>query len=478
MPLIRKARLCAFVAVTMSGGCQSPQMRGVPRAETPCNIHATADRTERETKLPALAKVSYDEPVSGGLGAGQPDVKSQTELSAERLVEEVEVRNPTLEALTAAWRAAAQRYPQVVSLDDPMFMAMVAPASFDSDTVNPGYTLQASQKFPWFGKRAIRGRQAQAGARAAFFDLEDGRVSLSAIARAAYYEYYLAHRQLELNQQNVDVILQLRKTAQSRYEANQVTQQDVLQAEVELATLERRGIELERMKKVARARINTLLREDPMSELPPPRQQLDSPSNSFDVSVLQQLALSQRPDLAALSARVRADQAAVALAGKDYYPDTELFGQYNAIMQQEPLQPAVGVKLNVPIYVGRLDAAVREKRFALSRRRAELEQRILDVQYEVANAYEQVDENRRLLTLYDTRLVPAAEQNVAAARVNYDVSKTSFFDLAGAERQLISLQEEREQVLANYHTHLAELRRAVGGSIASTGEIDDIPPPK
>ncbi len=477
MSLIRMARPCALMAVVLCGGCQTTPLREVARVDQPGDVSMPADQITPDTKQPALTNVSYEEPVSDNNAAVESDFESQTELSAERLVDEVEARNPTLQALVAGWQAAAQRYPQAISLEDPMFMAMVAPASFDADLVDPGYTLQASQKFPWFGKRAIRGRQARAGANAAYFDLEDGRQRLNALTRAAYYDYYLAHRQLELNGQNVGVIRQLRKTAQTRYEANQVTQQDMLQAELELAALERRGIELDRVEKVARARINTLLRKAPLSELPPPPQQLDSPADSFDVSALQQLALNRRPDLAALSARIRAEQAAVALACKDYYPDTEVFGRYDAMWQEQPLQPAVGVNLNVPIYRGRLDAALKEKRFALSQRRAEFEQRMLDVQYEIANAYELVDESRRMLKLYDARLIPAAVQNVAAARGNYDVNKTSFFELAGAQRQLISLREEREQALTGYHIRLAELQRAVGGSVASTDRSDEISPP-
>ena len=45
----------------------------------------------------------------------------QAELSVEQLVAEVQARNPSLQAASAAWRAAAARYPQAVSLDDPMF---------------------------------------------------------------------------------------------------------------------------------------------------------------------------------------------------------------------------------------------------------------------------------------------------------------------------------------------------------------------
>lgn len=194
-----------------------------------------------------------------------------------------------------------------------------------------------------------------------------------------------------------------------------------------------------------------------------------------DQASLQELALNQRPDIAALRARVGEAQASVALACKDYYPDTEVFGRYDAMWQEKPLQPAVGVNMNVPIYRNRLDAAVREAQCSVSQRRSELEQRILDVQYEVAAAYERLEASRRMLELYDRQLLPAAEQNRNAARSNYDVSKTTYFELAAAQRQFISLREEREQTLAEYHARLAALNRAVGG--LGTAPVKGAEPP-
>ena len=37
----------------------------------------------------------------------------QAELPVEQLVAEVQARNPSIQAATSAWRAAANRYPQV-----------------------------------------------------------------------------------------------------------------------------------------------------------------------------------------------------------------------------------------------------------------------------------------------------------------------------------------------------------------------------
>ncbi len=167
----------------------------------------------------------------------------------------------------------------------------------------------------------------------------------------------------------------------------------------ELTESERRQIEIERMQRVATARMNTLLRREPLAPLPSPPQGLPVSGTLPPVEELQGMAIARRPDLGALAARVRADEAAVTLATKQYNPDAEVFGRYDSFWQpaatQSDLRGQVGFNMNVPIYRQKLQAAVCEAQFRLSQRRAEYRQRQLDIQYEVQAAYEQVDESRR-----------------------------------------------------------------------------------
>ena len=59
------------------------------------------------------------------------------------------------------------------------------------------------------------------------------------------------------------------------------------------------------------------------------------------------------------------------LAHKQYYPDTEVYGHYDTYWQpastQGDLRGEVGVRVNLPIYCGRLSAGVREAEDRLNR---------------------------------------------------------------------------------------------------------------
>jgi outer membrane protein TolC len=263
---------------------------------------------------------------------------------------------------------------------------------------------------------------------------------------------------------------QFRGAAQTRYQNNVFAQQDLLQADVELADLDRRRLELQRMQRVATARINTLLRRWPDAPLPPPPARLDASAPPADVSLLWQTALRQRPDLAALAWRVESEQAALGLAYKNFFPDLDVFGRYDTFWQpsstQGPLRAQVGVTMNLPVYREKLRAAVCEAQFRLAQRRAEYEQRALEIQYDVVSAAEQVEESRKAVAIYAERLIPTAAQNVEAVRANYTVGLASFIELAQAQRQQVMLLERQLEAVVSYHRRRAELNRAVGVSIA------------
>jgi outer membrane protein TolC len=132
------------------------------------------------------------------------------------------------------------------------------------------------------------------------------------------------------------------------------------------------------------------------------------------------------------------------------------------------LRGQIGVSINLPVYHGKLNAAVNEALFRLNQRKSEYDERVLDIQYDVRSAYERLEESRKTVQLYAERMLPAAEQNVAVARLNYDVGKTTFLGLAQAQRQLIELREKHEEAIAEDHRRLAQLERVLAAPLPTS----------
>jgi cobalt-zinc-cadmium efflux system outer membrane protein len=387
-----------------------------------------------------------------------------TKLSVESLVAEVLARNPNLAQMTATWQAASARYPQVTSLDDPMFGTIIGPASIGSNDVDFAYRLEASQKIPFCGKLRLRGQTALAEAAAAGNDVDDIRLQLIESTKTTFYDYYLVHRAIAVNDENLRLLRELLAIAEDRVKASQAPQQDMLQAQVEIGRQRERGLALERMRKVTQARLNTLMHLPPDNPLPPPPKTLELGAALPDVAVLRSQALSQRPDLQALANRIEAERTSLGLADKDYYPDFEVMAAYDAFWQpaERDLRPMVGVRLNVPIQRERRRGAVAEMQARLAQRVAELTSRTDQVNLQVQEAYEQVLESEKAVRLYDDTILPAANRNVQEARQAYVANRIPFLSLIEAQRNLVELRDRYYEAFAEYYRRQATLERVIG----------------
>lgn len=415
--------------------------------------------------MPAVTAVGeaprYSLPVAA---VGSDPLWGIDRLDAQELAALVVARHPSIESALAAWRAAAALYPQAVSLNDPMLDLMIGPGTFGSPTVNFSYVVQGRQQIPWSGKRQLRGNVATAEARATYQDVNDARLRLALAAKEAYFSYSEAVSLQALNGENRRALESFRESAMARYRANLVTQQDVLQADVELAQIKRRQVELTRARRVAAARINTLVLrtvDAPLPEVAP----LPAAAPLPPVELLRQYGIASRPDLAQRASRVRAEQWSVALANREFRPDLEWVGRYDTFWQEPPLQWMAGVTLNVPLAQEKRRAAVREAAARVARERAEFDAMTRQAEYEIQAAYEQVVESLQTTALYHQEILPAARSNVQSALANYTAGRVDFLRLIQAQRELIELAEQSIQAQAELHTRSAMLERVVGGQL-------------
>src|SRR5262245_19644210 len=152
-----------------------PPGEGLPRGKTTLQQVVSQTRDTPETEpLPAPKgdTLKSGSPVPGHCAERSPESGPQpitsfaalSELPIDALIREVLARNPTLAQMTAAWRAASARYPQVTSLDDPMFGGTIGPASIGSNEVDFAYRVEISQRYPFPGKLKLRGDNARAEA--------------------------------------------------------------------------------------------------------------------------------------------------------------------------------------------------------------------------------------------------------------------------------------------------------------------------
>ncbi|HKB02429.1 MAG TPA: TolC family protein [Gemmataceae bacterium] len=465
------AKWVAAIAVGLAGCAQVHEPRPVdtppplqvvpvqpPGSTTPPRIpKAEPTSVRRASSVEVLVPAGQSDPPS-------TDVPTSAKLTERDVIESVLRQNPTLTQMRAAAEAAQARYPQVTSLDDPMVTIWTAPGSYWSDHVDAAARAELAQKLPWPGKRELRGQAALAEASAAARELEVARLDLIEAARVALADYGLAERVLAVNKESLELLALSRRNAETRVRNGLAPQQDINQANVELARQEERAVALERARKVAQARLNTLMHQPPDAALPAPPDDAPTPTDLPDVASLRAKATAARPDLKALADRIRADEATAALAEQEYKPDVEVMAAYDGFWQgtDRSLQWQIGARVNIPIQYARRDAAVAEARARVARRRAELAKLTDQIAFRVQEAAEQVRESRKVIELYEQKILPAARANVKEAQSAYMNAKVPFLNLAGAQRTLIEQRERHLEAQAELRRRWAVLDRLIG----------------
>jgi outer membrane protein TolC len=438
---VKRVSVCGgLLLASILSGCAGPGL-------------ATRERA-LATRLAATA------PASGPVRDEDP-FRGRASLERSALIGEALRRNPGLAAARSAWRAALARHPQEIAFDDPMVEAMVGPDSFGSDEVDTGYRVELAQPLPFWGKRGMRGAMALAEAEAAAQEFEQERLRLAAAASLLFDAYYLAARGHELNARHLELVGELAEVALARYESGSASQQDALLAESEQNDLLHREVLLATARRRAAERINALLHRRPEQPLPPPPAALDVPAPlALDAAALTEQALAHSPMLRAARARVEGREQAVALARREYFPDFTVSGAYDRFWQEEPLQPAIGLALNVPLQLGRRAGALEQARAELEGARSDALRAEDEVRLAVANGVDRLREAHHLADLARDRMLPVARDRLAASRAAFESGQGSFLELIDAERALRSAELGYEEAVVGLWRRHAELGRA------------------
>lgn len=422
-----------------------------------------SEQTQRYDRLDSAWQASARPARDNRHGREGKVYSAENTLDRAAFVRAVLERNPSLESSRQAWRAALAQHSQVSALDDPMLEYSFAPLSIASADVRYGQVVTLSQKLPWPGKRGLAGEVALAEAEAQAHNFEAVRLRLALTASVLFDQYYTIERSLELNEQHRALVEEIRAATQAQYEAGRASQQEPLQAEVELANVERQRIVLSSQRAIVVAQMNGLLHEHPESPLPPPPKALELPEAVPQTSAeLQQEALAHRPELRAQHAEIQSREAARNLADRESYPDFGVMAQYNSMWAMPEHQWMVGFSLNVPLWTGKRRGGVEAAEAKIAQAKAELVSTRDAIRVDVEQARQRLLEAGQVARLYRDRLLPAARAQIEAAKSGYVTGQTSFQALIDAERSLRNEELAYQETLASVGERRAELLQALG----------------
>lgn len=373
--------------------------------------------------------------------------------------------NPSIQAARSRL-LAAQRVPvQASAYDDPMVMweSWNAPESLRIDEADNNI-FRLSQKIPFPGKLRLKGEIASKEAERMEAELRATEIDTVAQVKKAYYDLWLVYQNLEIYSRDKELVAQFARIAEQKYAVGQVSQPDVLRAQVELTRLINRVTTETLGRGKAQARLNALLSRPPESSLgipqgPPP------PVVVYSMADLEDLTLKNRPELIAQAKAVERENLSLALARKAYYPDFEVsLSRFVNFGQQDGFGIVFSATLPLA-FKYKYDAGVEEA--VANRQAAQSELRRLQdlALFEVKQALVEAQIALEQLNLFLHTHIPQAEQALAASQIGYQTGTIDFLSLIDSVRAIEQVHLEHLMAAANFEKAWAELERAVGNEL-------------
>jgi outer membrane protein TolC len=401
-------------------------------------------------------------------------------LTLSAAIDEALQRNPELIALRRQFEATEQRPAQERFLMPPSFEAQIW--QWPLTTVNPlntnMYMFTIQQELPGRGKRELRAAAAEKDVELAAAEIAVRARDVLMEVQRAYLDLALARKAIDIHLESVGLLRQSADVSTVKYAAGRSSQQDVLKAVVEISRLHEDLVMHEESAAAAMARLNTLLDRDPQTPIGPVdelRERVALPSSE----ALQQIAITQHPELRAAQVGIERAQAVAAVIDLEYRPDFFIGGGYMLMPRMAGAWTAsVGMTWpNAPWSRGRLNAQKAEA--ATNVDAAGARARVVERQIRLAvhDAYVRAEAAGQRASLLRTTVVPQSQQAMEVSRVAYQGDRLDFLSVVDNQRALLDAQLSYFRALADRELAMADLARAIGSDLpgsraaSSTSEV-------
>ncbi|HSK48612.1 MAG TPA: TolC family protein, partial [Coriobacteriia bacterium] len=389
-------------------------------------------------------------------------------------------------------RAKAERIIQVTALPDPMVTTRTLPEPIRTAEGDNFFVLGISERFPIPKKLDRAGRIALEDTRAALQRLQEVRLRIIAEVKRAYFQLYVLDKSIEITGENQRLLRGLIDVARAQVAAGRRPQDDVLRAQVELSSLEAELISLRQRRVSMVAQVNELLDRTPNT----PVASLDGfDIRKADLSLDQLLdkATGANPALKRLKHLIERDEHAVGLARLAYWPDFTLGLEWmymeprdafrpppNPMTGQRPAVPtmsedgtdnwAITFGFSLPIWFDKIEGGINEARYRLLATRQEYAATQNRIEFQIVDALERVRAQRDLAALFDSTIIPQAQQTYQISQTSYVAGASDFLYVIDNWRKWLVFTIQYHRSLGELERSVADLEEAIGLSLSELGE--------
>lgn len=325
----------------------------------------------------------------------------------------------------------------------------------------PRWQPSVSQLIELGGKRGRRIDVARNELTLTGLDLEAALRTLRHDLRAAYFNLTLARNTYELGQQALAQAKELANIARERFDAGDIAQFEVLQANLGVDRAANDVDRLANSERIARSTMNQFLNRAPDA----PLDLSDSlfvrvgPVSAADLIVR---SLSQNVELRTAEQQIAAEQSRLRLARAQRVPDLTLEPGLETFDSAHS-HPGFKMQVTVPLPIfNRGGAEIKKSSAMLEQLQAEREAARQRIGAEIARASLNVESARKQVEFYETKLLPDAERVRELANEAYRIGQTNLLSVIDATRNAREVRQAYLQALFDYQTAVADLEQAAG----------------
>jgi outer membrane protein TolC len=314
-----------------------------------------------------------------------------------------------------------------------------------------------------FGRRDARYFSARASAEAEGISVITREQETSLQVISAFYGILETLKLVKAAEEESLQIAEHGRIAAILFEQGVVTRNDVLQADVKLASSKQKLFSMRNRLENLRLQLNFLTGSDPAS-----REELEE--NPETTSLLTaspdaKKALEQRPEILTLKKRVQSTEFDLVESNKGWYP--EIFGrvaldyvQNDKVKEQTIMSATVGLKMN--IFDGYATTTARQ-RAASMKSRAESTLRLTEAQIrlELESAVNDSRVAREKISVTETA-IKQSEENLRINKDRYQARVGTATDVLDAQTLLTQTKTEYYSSIFDYQVATARIKRAMG----------------
>lgn len=388
------------------------------------------------------------------------------------LVEEALKGNREIRAAEHRVEGYQNKIPQAASFPDPM-----VGVGYQNDTLN-SYTygqssdskwmFEASQMFPFAGKRGLKQEMAQADAESQQAILETLRRRVVARVTELYCDLFLVDKNMEILAGRKSLYGVVEEAAMARYSSGMGTQQEVLMAQAEKYMILEREEMLRQKRETLEGMLNLTMGRDARAPLGKPAAPEETPLEA-DLDELIRAAHQRSPEIRAREKMAAGAEAKVSMARREFFPDVTLTAGVDKRGGDFTDMYKLLASVNLPVFFkSKQEPAVQEALAVQKETRQDLEGTRLMVASGIRENYAMAHSARRIMELYRSGLIPRSNQDFEAALSLYSTGRGDALTVTTRLKSLLDYELQ-------YWGQFVEREKAIARIEALTGESRFLP---